>query len=176
MSIRAISGGTTTYTTPAELLVKSDPYAAKNPFAERTSDMAYLVLRSSQADRSGVTYSFNINWVPPLGSKKYMVCLETFANKPSVYDLTDTPYTVGWSYRAANTFDSAEPAEATIAVGAGNTITNALAYGASFTANGGEPLGTVDVVLRDVDGQRIELGVLESAPKFILSLYLLPID
>lgn len=170
---RAAAGGTTTYVAPGELLVQSNPYGRNNPLAERTSDMAYLVLRATEDTfKDSGRYGFNIDWRAPLEYKKYMVCVESFQHDPSVEPVGTAPFTVGWSYRAPNAYDSARSVtEATLAVCAGDRNVFGLKYGASFTANGGEALGYVEVVLRHLDGT-----AMVNRHEFILSLYLLPIN
>lgn len=174
-------GGTTSYVTPAELMVKSDPFKSTNTFAERTPDMVYLVLRSENANYAGNgRWEFNIDWRSPLKSKKYMIVLESFANNPSYYDFGTRPITIGWNYTSPNTFDTARVPEAPIAVGVGNFIQNNLKYGASFTASAEERLGNVAIQIRNQGGfaDGFTPGTFSGETghaHFILSMYLLPV-
>lgn len=163
----AITGGETTYITPPELLVKSNPFG--NPNAKLTRDMCRLVLRSDDAAAGGGTgvYTFNVNWQPSFVSgKRYMVQVEAFASSATL----DEPYTISWGVNAINTFDTARLPGGILAVGYGSSVQPQQSIGAVYDAFGSVPLGEVVIYTRNATGAALATG------NFVLSLVFLPID
>jgi hypothetical protein len=164
----AITGGETTYITPPELLVKSNPYG--NPNAKLTRDMCRLVLRSSKRNMTASStgaYVFDVNWQPSLvPGKRYMVIVEGFASTATLA----APYTISWGVNAINTYDIAGLPGAVLTVGRGNVLLLQQPIGAVYDAFGSVPMGEVSIYTRDVTGAPLDVT------EFVLSLVFLPVD
>lgn len=172
--LSSITGGTTTYITPEQLLVKSNPFG--NPNAKLTRDMTRLVLHSADAvaDDSG-NYRFNISWAPPLISgKRYMVQVESFAVTSTGDDAAELDaWVLRAGFNATNTYHSNAKSGAVLAVGFGNSYNGNQNIGAVYDAFGNVPLGAFEIQYRPIavpDGDAI------GAISFVLSLVFLPVD